>query len=49
MHQIIDSYRLIIFEKNKAKKYGMKLQNQAFSHYFLLRHIGAAISFEIVK
>jgi hypothetical protein len=36
-------------DKANAKNYGMKLQNQSYSHYFLLRYIGAAIAFEVVK
>jgi hypothetical protein len=49
MHEVIYAYGEIIKVKEKAKEYGMKLTNQAYSHYYLLRMIGAAVAFEVVK
>jgi hypothetical protein len=49
MHDVIHAYGSIVKQKDKAKNYGMKLMNQTYSHYYLIRFIGAAIAFEVVK
>jgi hypothetical protein len=36
-------------DKNKQKIYGLMLQNQSYAHLYLIKYIGSAIAFEVIK